>query len=198
LGAARAYPAVILAFEHDDFGAMQGFAHKVVASLQGKSGAHQTFVVNFLLYNFSDFEARAEYLLGDFAAAEQSERTAAQAYKDSQNNAPRDEAQINTWLTMALAREGKQAEAAAIIGPVIALYRKLDHENRGDQWLGLEVAGALYAQALAEPQHRTALLTEAAQHIDRLAPNIAALHDSREWRERIGAALHAAAGGVDK
>jgi hypothetical protein len=180
----RAYPEVALALERDDVSTARRLAHDVRAQLQA-IGTPEGSAESFLLYKIADFEGRANYLLGDFAAAEQSERTAAQAYKVSQNNAPRDVATINTWLTIALVGEGKQEAAIQIIAPVVATYRALDKKNRGDQWLPLELASALYAQSLTDEPQRPALLREAAQRMGHLMPAIAALHDTRQWRERI-------------
>jgi hypothetical protein len=99
---------------------------------------------------------------------------------------------------MALAGEGKSAEAARLIDPVVAMDLAMERKNRSDAWLPLEVAGALYAQSLAEPQRHTALLQEAAARISHLKAAIAALHDTRWWQTRIEASLHAAADGADR
>ncbi|MGB6452716.1 MAG: hypothetical protein WBE92_18350 [Steroidobacteraceae bacterium] len=101
---------------------------------------------------------------------------------------------VSTWFSMALAREGKRAEAAQTIAPVVTMYCTLEKKNHGDQWLPLESAEALYAQSLTDPAHRVALLREAAQRVDHLIPSIARLHDARAWRARIEAAQRARAG----
>jgi hypothetical protein len=148
----------------------------------------QSLVRNIAVAGFSGVEGRAEYAIGDFAAAAQAERSALQTLKATAGNnvsGQRNLAQSATWLSMALCALGKQDEAAPLIGPVVAQYRALAKKNRGDQWLPLELAAALYAQSLSEPQHRPELLREAAQLVAHLTPSIAALHDTRAWRARI-------------
>jgi len=125
----------------------------------------------------------------------QAERTALQAAKismdtstDTTDNGERESAQVAIWLSMALAHEGKQAEAAQTIDPVVTMYRGLLKRNHGDQWLPLEFAEALYAQSLTDERHRAALLHEASGLVNHLTPAIARLHDTRQWRTRIEAA----------
>jgi len=77
------------------------------------------------------------------------------------------------------------SEAARTIGPVLRFYRELAAKNHGDQWLPLELAAALYAEALAEPARSAALLREAGGLIDGLSPELRTVHDVRQWRERI-------------
>ena len=55
-----------------------------------------------------------------------------------------------------------------------------------------ELAGALYAQALAELARRQALLHEAAVLIDGLASELKPLHDVRRLREAVDKALRGA------
>lgn len=59
----------------------------------------------------------------------------------------------------------------------------------------LELAAALYAQALTDPTKCGALLHEAAGLIDGLGPDVRAMHDVRQWRARILEAQQQAASG---
>jgi len=116
------------------------------------------------------------------------ERTALPACKADANSLTRGRraaAQATIWLSMALAREGKREEAARAIGPVVTMYRGLEKRNHGDQWLPLEFAEALYAQAFTDAPHRAALLHQASRLVNHLIPSIARLHDTRAWRARI-------------
>ncbi|HVH82941.1 MAG TPA: hypothetical protein VM713_01370, partial [Steroidobacteraceae bacterium] len=63
--------------------------------------------------------------------------------------------------------------------------RELAAKNHGDAWVPYELAGALYAQALAEPARRQALLHEAAVLIDGLASELKPLHDVRRLRGSV-------------
>ena len=86
---------------------------------------------------------------------------------------------------MAQARQGRMSEAARTIGPVLRFYRELAAKNHGDQWLPLELAGALYAESLSDPKEAGANLREAARLIDGLPSALQSTHDVRQWRERI-------------
>jgi len=187
---ARAAAASDLAYERDAFGAAWHIARDAQAPLQAgrPHGGMQTMMMNVSVSRLSDHEGHAAYALGDFPSAEHAERAALQAAKGFAGDNVGDQrsvAQIATWLSMALAAQGKQEESAQTIGPVVAMYRKLIGKNHGDQWLPLELASALYAQSLTDAQQRAALLREAAQRMDHLMPVIAALHDTRQWRQRI-------------
>src|SRR5258708_36568554 len=98
--------------------------------------------------------------MGNYVAAEADEREALAARKIWGTQAipdQRDLGEVSTWLAMALARQGKTAEAAQLIGPVVKFQRGLASRNRSDRWLPLELARALYAQAPAEPRAAAAL-----------------------------------------
>jgi hypothetical protein len=194
LHALRSYPAAVLAYEREHFDRARRIARSALAPLRAvrPSGALEIGPMNSALYRLSDIEGHAEYDLGDFPAAAQAERTALQAAKiamdastDTTDNGQRESAQVAIWLSMALAREGKPAEAARTIGPVVAMYRGLEKRNHGDEWLPLEFAEALYAQSLTDEHHRAALLREAAERVDHLTAAVARLHDARQWRAWI-------------
>ncbi|MGB6451040.1 MAG: hypothetical protein WBE92_09840, partial [Steroidobacteraceae bacterium] len=188
----RAYPAAALAYEHGDFPAARRITRSAITTLQARraQGALEISLMDDAVYRLSDLEGHAEYALGAFAAAAQAERAALEAYKGAATYGPvpRTTARISIWLAMALAREGKRAEAAKTIDPVVAMYRGLERRNHGDQWLPLEFAEALYARSLTDETHRAVLLREAAQLVDHLIPSIARLHDTRAWRARIAGA----------
>jgi tetratricopeptide (TPR) repeat protein len=136
----------------------------------------------------ADAAGHAEYLLGDFAAAEKAERAAVDARKKYLTDAVsdrRDVAEKSTWLAMTLARQGHLDEAAQVIDPVVKFHRELAAKNRGDRWQSLELACALYADALAEPKRSAALLREAAALVQGLPPAMQEVHDVRLWRDRI-------------
>ena len=63
--------------------------------------------------------------------------------------------------------------------------RDLASHNRGDRWQPLELASALYVQALTDQSKRTALLHVAAGRIEALPPEIRVLQDVQWWRARI-------------
>ncbi|HUY84874.1 MAG TPA: hypothetical protein VMU86_09865, partial [Steroidobacteraceae bacterium] len=138
---------------------------------------------------------QAQYLGGDYAAAERSLRTALASRKavgDRTIDDRRSLGRTSTWLALALAREGRAAEAAAVIAPVVAFQRGLAARNHGDEWQPVEFAAALYAEALAEPRGRGPGLREATALLERVPAQIRATHDVRLWRRWIAAATHAA------
>ncbi|MFZ1099839.1 MAG: hypothetical protein WAN26_10620, partial [Steroidobacteraceae bacterium] len=140
---------------------------------------------HFGLYFTLHDAGRTQYRLGNFAAAERMERRALEERKAGGTDAlsdQRDMGELSTWIAMAEARQGHLAEAAETIAPVIRLQRGLALRNHGDAWLPQELAASLYAQALADPAHRAALLRESAGLIDGLTPQVRAVHDVQLWR----------------
>jgi hypothetical protein len=143
-----------------------------------------------LFFSYSP-EGRAEQLLGDYAAAERSLGQAVKARETVGANALDDRRLLNetlTWLALAQARQGHTSDAAQTIAPVVKFDRELAARNRGDRWQPAELAAALYAQALADPTHRAALLHEAAVLIDGLVPEVRATHEVKRWRTWISEA----------
>ena len=139
---------------------------------------------------------RTQYRLGDFAAAEKAERVALARRKPTATDQvpdQRDLAEFSTWLAMAVARQGRSGEAAQIIAPWVKFQRELARKNHGDVWLPLELASALYAQALTDPRRRAALLEEATSLVAGLPPSLRPLREVRLWRELI---LQAPQGGL--
>ncbi|MGH8150150.1 MAG: hypothetical protein ACRETB_09300, partial [Steroidobacteraceae bacterium] len=189
--AMRGYPAAAVAYERGDFATARHIAGDAIASLQAHQarGALEVSLMDDALYRLSDLDGHAEYALGAFTAAAQAERTALRASQGTATygffDPRRTEGQVVTWLSLALAREGKREDAVRTIGPVVTMYRGLMKRNRGDEWLPLEFAEALYAQSLTDARQRPALLHEARQLVDHLIPAIARLHDTRAWCARI-------------
>jgi hypothetical protein len=152
----------------------------------------QKFVSLFVGYHL---KGRAEYLLGDYAAAEKAERASIEARSHSPVQAVsdrRDIVELSTWLGMAIARQGRLAEAAKLIAPQVQFLRDLDSKNHGDQWQRVELASALYAQSLVDSAHSAALLREATAKLDALPPAMQPLHDVKLWREFIHVAQRGA------
>jgi hypothetical protein len=141
-----------------------------------------------ILFYAANVAGHIEYRLGAFGASEQSERIALTARTSVANDSipdQRDLGEISTWLAMAVARQGHTSEAAAIIRPVVERQRALARRDKGNVWLPLELASALYAQSLADPAHRAALLQEAQAQLRQLPPSLQWLHDTRMWRAWI-------------
>jgi len=123
---------------------------------------------------------QTEFLMGDYPAAEQALRLASserRAFEATSVGDRREVVEVEIWLAAALARQGKLAEAAQIIDPQVAFLRSLVPHNRSDRWLAYELAGALYAQSLTDPQRRSALQREASTLLERLPPELRALRD---------------------
>ncbi|HET8692348.1 MAG TPA: hypothetical protein VFM30_09495, partial [Steroidobacteraceae bacterium] len=141
-----------------------------------------------LLTNTNQLKAESELALGDFASAEQSAR-AAKAAKDQLNIEPvvdgRTQAYLSTLLAAALAQQGRIAEAKAVIDPAVKFNRDLAARNQGDELQKLELAAALYAQALADPSRRAALLRESRGLLAGLPGPMKSLATVRTWTRRI-------------
>ncbi len=139
-------------------------------------------------YMANDVKAQAEIALKDFESAERSAR-AALAAKESWIIDPRTDARlkagVSTSIALALAGQGKPAEARQVIEPVVKLHRDLASRNRGDQNQKVEMAAALYAQALSDPGRRAALLRESQALLASLPAQIKALSSVRVWTNRV-------------
>ena len=134
---------------------------------------------------------QAQVLHGDFRAAEASLRNALVLRKsvgDSSIDDQRDLGRISTWLALALARDGRAADARATIEPVAKFQRSLGLRNRGDEWQHVELAAALYTEALVTPDRRGRLLHEAGALVAGVPAEMRATWDVRLWRDWIRAA----------
>jgi hypothetical protein len=173
-----------------DLAAVRALESENVRQLQAftpRSG-FETSVRHGGLYYGSVLLGWTQYRLGDFAAAEQTLRLAAgerRATGDRAVQDRRDLGLVSTWLAMALTRGGRAAEAASTIAPVVSFQRQLAARNRGDRWQPVELAAALYAQALADPAHAAPLLREAATLLDGVAPEVRGARDVQLWREWV-------------
>jgi tetratricopeptide (TPR) repeat protein len=178
------------ALEHGDFETARRIGHEVLGRMRPLKPTRgvqevQKFVTIFWI---ADVTGQAEYQIGNYAAAESAEREAIEARKKYLTEAVgdrRDVAEKSTWLAMSLAKQGRLGEAAQVIGPVVQFHRELAAKSHGDRWQPMELASALYAEALAEPDKRAALLREAAALAQRLPATLQAVHDVQRWRERI-------------
>jgi hypothetical protein len=178
------------ALERDDLADARRNATDSVRDLEAitPKGGSQKFLKVLILRYGNDFVGEAEYRLGDFVAAERAMARAVDQRKASGADAIGDRRDLNgllTWLAMMQARQGHRDEAAKTIAPAVKSERELAARNHGDQWVPFELGCALYAQALAEPGQRAALLREAAALMNGLAPEIGALHDAQRWRKWI-------------
>jgi hypothetical protein len=155
------------------------------------SGGFQGFFKEQCTFNAVDEQGQAEYLMGDYAAAERTLRAALDArkeYPDSSNSDHRDVAGTSTLLALAMARQGRLSDAAQIVDPVVKLHRTLAAHNHGDGLQTVELAKALYVQAMCESDKRVAALREAAALMDGLPAGLRPLHSVRLWRNWIGEA----------
>jgi hypothetical protein len=180
-----------VALGHDDFATARRVAADVDARLQamkpnGGAQASARHIVRWVSLHL--MLAPAAYGLGDFAAVEQAERTALAERKLQSSRTlgdQRDMASMSTWLAMALAREGRRAEAAKTIAPIVTFERGLAARNHGDVGVSLDLAAALYVTALTDAANRTALLHEASALVAGLPPEMRNVIDVRRWRTRI-------------
>jgi hypothetical protein len=189
--------AAAAAYERDDYTATARLAAEGARQLQAITprGDLEVSQRSISLFFAQHLAGRAAFQSGDYAGAERAEREALAARKVWGTQAipdQRDLGEITTWLTMALAQQGKMQEAVQLIAPVVKFQRGLAARNRGDQWLPIELASALYAQGLADPKARAALLREAAGLLDGAAATLRNIHDIRQWRERVARARAAA------
>ena len=154
----------------------------------------QEFEKAVSLFATFSIAGQAQYLLGDFAATERAMRdsiAARNTWPSQSLGDQRDKASLSTWLALALVRQGRRADAAQIIDPVVKFELELAHNNHGDRWVPVDLASALYVQALAEKQDSVGLLRQAASLLDGVPPAMQAMRDVRQWRDRIREAQQA-------
>jgi len=179
----------LAAFQREDLTATRRGTAEAVRELATVAPSGESrFYKNLELYFAQHLQGRAEFLAGDFAAAERSEAKAVEARKAAGADTMDDRRFLNeavTWLALAQARQGHGREAAQTIAPAVKFQRELAARNRGDRWQPQELAAALYAQALSDPGKRAALLHEATALIDGLAPEVRATQAVQQWRARI-------------
>jgi tetratricopeptide (TPR) repeat protein len=179
---------------HDDFIKARDQSRDVARLIvQVKTdGPLQEFQKYITLFTADHAAGRADYLAGDYAAAEKSERDALAAREQSGlTNAvqdKRDIAEATTWLGLAIARQGRSPEAAKTLAPALLLHRQLDVKNHGELWQHVEFAFVLYAQGLADKAGSAASLSRAAALIDALPADMRALHEVHRLRDWIAAA----------
>jgi hypothetical protein len=184
-----------VAYAQDDFERARRIASDSVNLLQTAKteGSFQANQVAITAYNGLHVMGRVDYLHGDYAAAEREERQALADRKQWSTEGTQDQrdlAEISTWLAMSLAQQGKLADAMREIEPVVKFQRDLSARNHGDVWQPTELAAALYAQALADPPLRAALLKEAAALLDAAPPQLKSIRIIRQWRERVSQSQH--------
>jgi len=132
----------------------------------------------------------AAFTLHDYPAAERASRAAFEAKQALGSQGVDDQRALGsftTWIAMAVARQGRLDEAAKLIAPVVKFERGLQTRNHGDAWVPVELAGALYAQALTDRAQSAALLREACALLDAAPAEVRNSHDARVWREFIAA-----------
>src|SRR5450631_1343071 len=163
----------------------------VMQTLKPKGGL-ETFYQNICTFSSLNVHAQAANALGDYVGAERAARDALEArarWPVQNDQERRDRAEASIGLAIALARQGHAAQAREVIDPVVKLHRELAARNHGDQWQHVELASALYAQALCDPARRATLLHEAAALLDSVPAAMRALHSVRRWHERIALGL---------
>jgi hypothetical protein len=159
--------------------------------LKPKSGL-QEFQRFTTIYFADTIAGQAAYLLGDYPGAERALRGAIKARENwpTESTADRrDRATTSVWLALSLARQGHSADALQVLGPVIKYQRELANRNHGDRWQPVELASALYVQALADKTRSAANLRESASLLDAVPAEMRAMRAVRQWRNAVRAEM---------
>jgi hypothetical protein len=146
-----------------------------------------------LAYFANELKAQSEVLLGDFPAAEESAKAALigkELWIVDPNVDARVKGSLSTLIALAQARQGRIAEAKATIDPVVKLQRDLAARNHGDQQQRIEMASALFVQALTDPGRKAALLTESRALLASLPTEMKALNSTRLWADQVRSATN--------
>jgi len=184
-----------------DLAAASRIGAEIVVLMRGikPSGGYQEFYKNACIFYPDRLKGEAEYLLGDYAAAEQTLNEALEArthWPMNTDDNRREQVEVSTMLALALIGERRTDEARRIIEPIVKYHRELAARNHGDEQQHVELARALYAQALVEPEHRAATLQEAASLLDGVPAQMRALRSVRVWHDRVHAAMREPAASV--
>jgi tetratricopeptide (TPR) repeat protein len=181
-----------IALGRADYEGARRLAAQAIEALQRvPPGSAQDTQLQFIATVVYEILGRAAAELGDYATAERSLKAAIEARRVIVGEATDDQrwlADVTLRLAMAEARAGHAADAVRTLAPVLKLDRDIFQRNRGDAWVPVELAGALYVQALTEPEHRASLLAEAARLLTGLAPQVQASREVRTRREQVRAA----------
>ncbi|HEV7432691.1 MAG TPA: hypothetical protein VGN77_06575, partial [Steroidobacteraceae bacterium] len=187
----RAAVALVAQQRGDDAAARRIAGEISAEALQIKlKGGIEAFQKNSVLFFVSGAEGPAAYAQKDYAGAEKALRAGLAARNAMGSTSQDDHRQLgtlSTWLAMAVARQGRTAEAAKLIAPVVQLQRGLAARNHGDAWVPVELGFALYAQALTDRAKSPALLHEAAVLLDSVPAEMRDMHDIRLVRGYISA-----------
>jgi tetratricopeptide (TPR) repeat protein len=184
-----------------DFAASLRIGGETVTLMQGVTpkGGFQEFYKNACIFYSDRLKGEAEYMGGDYAAAEKSMTEAIDArthWPMNTDDTRREQFEASTVLALALAGQHRSAEAQRLIDPIVKYHRALAARNHGDQQQHVELARTLYAQAMIEPPNRAALLREAATLLDSVPAQMRALRSVQLWRERVRAAMRQPAASV--
>jgi hypothetical protein len=185
--------AVALTQEHYEIARDRGATVGAAADERARKG-DTSFGPALCTYFGWYMKGEAEYHLGDYAAAEASARSALAAKRlsrQSETEFRRMHANGQVLLAKSLARQKKDVEARQTIEPLVEFLRKQAATGKEDQEVRLDLAQALYAQALADVDRRPALLHEASALIAGFPGDMQAMHVVADLRKRIAAAVHA-------
>jgi tetratricopeptide (TPR) repeat protein len=187
----------ILALGRSDYPNARRLAGQAIEALQNvPPGSASDLQLQFIRTILYEPLGRADFELGDYAAAEQALKESLEARRGTTGEAIDDQrwfADVTLWVAMAQARLGHTADASRTLAPVLTLNRAIAARNRGDAWVPVELARSLYVQSLIEPEHRAPLLAEAGHLLAGLAPQVQASREVRQWSERIRSARGASA-----
>jgi len=132
--------------------------------------------------------AEANYRLGDYAGAEQAARTALEVVHSQplfRGPEKRREARVITVQAPALAPLGGTDDARTLIEPVIKLERAFYARNRDSALQRLDLARALFVEALADDAHRAEHLRESASIFAALPAEMTGLKSIRILAARV-------------
>lgn len=131
---------------------------------------------------------QARMLKGDYAnAASYAQKELQELLKDQRASlaAPRDINTGRTELAMALARGGKQYDAANTIKPALAFFKLPAIQKSDAMSLKADYAQALLAAALSNPIEKQTLLAQALQTFDSMPAQMKMLKNYARIREEI-------------
>ena len=174
-----------------DFAAARRMAETSLpdASVPAPTGGRLLTIWNASLNGRYRDLANADFMLGDYAAAEKALRTSMsyqQRLTDRTTDRQRDVAQSQILLAMILSRQNRNEEARQTVAPALKLHRDLhSRKDNEDLTQRIELAQALLASAMAAGGKDAASLAEAAALLDGLPPSMRQLRSTQLLRKMI-------------
>ena len=181
-----------VASARDHLEEMRDVGRRILAATRARAAAGDNGAgVAYCTFYGATIVGEALWRLGDDAAARSTlqDLLGSKAFpRQSDTDARLMRATSAAQLALILVRQGEVAEARQRMESLVAFLRGQEHAVREDKGLEFSLATALYANAMADPAHRAALLHEAADRLAGLPSELRHSHSVALWRKMVDTA----------